>query len=140
MRLQLNQKYRELFFFIVVGLSNTACYFLTVTALTMTTTLSLLSSGVIAYGIAMVWSYVLHSKVTFQKELSRQRAQRFCITNLVMLGIVSGINSLSYFQDKALLAALLVSGLIPVLSYIALKGWAFADAINLHTEEQINND
>ena len=130
MRLQLNPRHRELFFFVIVGLSNTLCYFVVVTMLTMTTTISLLVSGLIAYALAMMTGYILHSKVTFRKKLSVQRAQRFFITNLAMLTIVSAINNVPYLQNKTILAAALVSGLIPALSYLALKCWAFADSVS----------
>lgn len=117
---------KELIVFGLVGLLNTFSYFVFFLFLTMLVEAPPIYSGVISYLISVLISYKLHASLTFKGRKSERTLTRFIVINVIMLGLISLVNQSVGLQGHPVIAALVVCILIPLVSYILLKSWAFS--------------
>ncbi|MDE1462268.1 GtrA family protein [Spartinivicinus poritis] len=117
---------KELIVFGLVGLLNTFGYFVLFIILTLLIEVPPIYSGVISYLIAVLISYKLHASLTFKGKRSERTPARFVVTNIIMLVLISLVNQSAGLEEHPVMAALIVCILIPLVSYILLKFWAFS--------------
>ena len=81
----------------------------------------------IAFFFANMFSYIMNSKLTFRIDLSFLHYCRFLMASMLALGLTL---SLSWVTDQLglhyLFGFLLIIVLVPALTFITLKSWAFA--------------
>jgi len=118
----------RLFRFAISGGFTTVAYFLVSNALHYGFMISASTSSALSYAMAVVMSYLLQSRFTFQvKNDSPQQVTRFAVVTLAGLAVSWGlVKALVGFLDQpAWVATLAVCIVIPILNYVLFHIWVF---------------
>jgi len=121
---------REVFYFGLVGITATATHYLVAISLVALAELGILTANFLAYCSAVGVSYVGHTKITFQTNISSKSLLKFCVVSLAALamsqGLLAGLSALNWFDYK--INMLFTVAFVPCVSYLLNKFWVYKNA------------
>lgn len=90
--------------------------------------LEVVLSNFISFIFANIFSYLMNTSITFKRSISFALYLRFLFTSLLSLGLTLLLSSIAkYFGLHYLIGFALIIFFVPLLSFVAMKSWAFAD-------------
>lgn len=113
----------------LAGLMATFFYFVLVNGFVLIWALEAVTASVLAYLLAMLFSYAAQSRFTFRvTDDHGGQVARFVITSLFGLGVSYGVMVLckDLLNFPYIVGAVAVCVLIPLANYLVFKHWVFA--------------
>jgi putative flippase GtrA len=128
-KLYISSRYMQVIQFAFIGVLNTAIHASVVIGLVEHMAFRPVVANAVAFFFANIFSYCLNSRITFKSTLSFGGYLRFLSVSLVSLGgtlIISWLGE--YFGIDYRISLIGVIILVPAISFLALKFWAFSSA------------
>ena len=124
---------RRALHFVMVGLIATSIHMIVAMTLISSRWMGPLAANVVAWAIAFAASFVGHWQLTFGVRLAPawQAVRRYLLVSAVGFGVNHAIYSVLLLRAQwSYFAALLVAlAVVPVLTYLASRYWAFAPGL-----------
>ncbi|MGE4706361.1 GtrA family protein [Yersinia enterocolitica] len=90
--------------------------------------LEVVLSNFVSFMFANIFSYFMNTILTFKKPISFILYLRFLFASLLSLGLTLLLSSIAkYYGLHYLIGFVLIIIFVPILSFVAMKSWAFAD-------------
>jgi len=130
-KLYISSRYLQVIQFGCIGLLNTALHASVVIGLVEHLQLNPVAANAIAFFLANIFSYCLNSKITFKSAFSFGGYLRFLSVSFVSLGgtlLISWLGELWGLDYRISLIGVIL--LVPAISFLAMKFWAFSSEKN----------
>ncbi len=85
---------------------------------------SLLQSNIVGFLIAYIFSYTIQSKFVFESTISRERAIKYFIVQILALLIAIGISDILSGYNSYI-KSVIVALLLPLVTFFVHKFWTF---------------
>jgi len=85
---------------------------------------SLLQSNIVGFLIAYIFSYTIQSKFVFESQISKERALRYFIVQILALFVAISISDI-LSQYNSYIKTVIVAMLLPLVTFFVHKFWTF---------------
>jgi len=128
MSIELAPRHTQLLNFTIIGIVNTFVHGSVLVFAVEWLGFAVVMAHLIAFCVANIFSYVMNSRLTFFAPLSIARYIRFLLTSLLALGLTLLLSLLMNHNGfHYLVGFLLIVLLVPILSFLLMKFWAFSE-------------
>ena len=127
----MKKTYSEIKRFVIVGGITTSIYILSATYLISVVNLTATNANLIAFCLAYIFSYTLHSKWSFSSHLNIQIFFKYTVVaifNSMLIYLLVALNEIIGFAS--LYSVFFIATINPMFNFLALKLWVYHKKTN----------
>jgi putative flippase GtrA len=122
----MTKTYKEIKIFVIVGGLTTSIHILSATYLIKIIDLAAFKANFIAFCLAYIFSYTLHSKWSFSSHLTIQiffKYMMVAVSNVMLIYLLTSIND--EMGLASLYSVFFITTINPIFNFLALKLWVY---------------